>query len=237
MTNPPSSDPLNSNPLGSNPLGSNPLGSNPLESDPLGIPLASVAKGIWWMVLIRGIFAIIFGIIALIAPGAALTGVAIVFGVYALVDGIAEIVHSTRTRKTDSKWGWLLFQGIVSVLAGLVALIFPGLVGVIGGLFLLWTIVFYAIIHGVMGLASAAGVSDSKGRTWGIVSGILTIVFGVVLAILIFATPGATVLSLIWIVGIYAIIFGIMLVIAAVQVRRAVSSATTTPGGPRTAQA
>jgi uncharacterized membrane protein HdeD (DUF308 family) len=224
MTNPPSSDPRNANPLG----------SDPLESDPLGIPLASVAKGIWWMVLIRGILAIIFGIIALIAPGAALTGVAIVFGVYALIDGIAEIVHSTRTRKTDSKWGWLLFQGIVSVLAGLVALILPGLVGVIGGLFLLWTIVFYAIIHGVMGLASAAGASD-KGRTWGIISGILTILFGIVLAVLIFANPGATVLSLIWIVGIYAIVFGILLVVAAIRVRAAVSSATSAPSAPKTA--
>jgi uncharacterized membrane protein HdeD (DUF308 family) len=201
--------------------------TNPLSSD----PIAAVAKGIWWMILIRGIFAIVFGIIALIAPAAALTGIAIVFGAYAVVDGVIEIVHSLRTRGSDRRWGWLLFQGIVSVLAGLVALIFPGLVGVIGGLFALWTIVFYAVVHGAMSIATAAG-ADGRGRTWGIVSGILSIAFGVLLAILIFATPGATILSLIWVVGVYAIIFGAMLVVAAVQVRRAVSaggSATTTP--------
>lgn len=197
-------------------------------------PLADVAKGIWWVVLLRGIFAVIFGIIALAAPGAALTGVVIVFGIYAIIDGVTAVIHALRIRTPGSGWGWLLFQGIVSIVAGFVALVFPALAGVIGGLFALWTIVIYAVMHGAIGIRSAAGLSEGRNRTIGIVAGVLTLVFGILLGILTLVTPGATVLSLIWIVGIYAIIFGIMFIVAAVQLRRGVTTLlgqqdTTTP--------
>jgi len=187
-------------------------------------PLAAVAKGIWWAVLLRGIFAVIFGIIALAAPGAALTGIVIVFGVYAIIDGVTAVVHALRIRTPGSGWGWLLFQGVVSIIAGFVALVFPALAGVIGGLFALWTIVIYAVMHGALGIGSAAGLSDGRSRTIGIVSGVLTLAFGILLGILTLVTPGATVLSLIWIVGIYAIIFGVMFIVAAIQLRRGATS-------------
>ncbi|SKA99083.1 Uncharacterized membrane protein HdeD, DUF308 family [Agreia bicolorata] len=187
-------------------------------------PLAAVAKGIWWAVLLRGIFAVIFGIIALAAPGAALTGVVFVFGIYAIVDGVTAVIHAVQIRTPGSGWGWLLFQGAVSIIAGVVALIFPVLAGVIGGLFALWTIVIYAVMHGALGIGSAAGLADGRNRTIGIVSGVLTLAFGILLGILTLATPGATVLSLIWIVGIYAIVFGVMFIIAAIQLRRGVTT-------------
>ncbi|CAD5997314.1 HdeD family acid-resistance protein [Agreia sp. COWG] len=187
-------------------------------------PLTAIAKGIWWIVLLRGIFAVVFGIIALVAPLAALTGVVIVFGIYAIIDGVTAIIHSLQIRTPGSGWGWLLFQGIVSVAAGFVALVFPALAGVIGGLFALWTIVIYAVMHGVLGIASAAGMGQGRNRTIGIVSGVLTLLFGMVLGILTLVTPGATVLSLIWIVGVYAIIFGVMFIVVAVQLRRGVTS-------------
>lgn len=183
-------------------------------------PLAAVAKGIWWVVLLRGILAVLFGIIALLAPAAALTGIVIVFGAYAVVDGVATISHALQLRRSGSGWGSLLFQGIVSVIAGLVALIFPALAGVIGGLFALWTIVIYAVMHGALGIASAAGLHDGRSRALGIVSAVLTLLFGILLGILTLITPGATVLSLIWIVGIYAILFGVMFIVAAFQLRR-----------------
>jgi uncharacterized membrane protein HdeD (DUF308 family) len=172
-----------------------------------------------WAVLLRGILAVVFGIIALAAPGAALTGVVIVFGIYAIVDGVTAAIHAFRIRPVGSRWGWLLFQGIVSIVAGLVAVIFPTLAGVVGGLFALWTIVIYAVVHGALGIRSAAGLSDGRNRTIGIVSGVLTLVFGILLGLLTLVTPGATVLSLMWIVGVYAIIFGVMFIVAAVQLR------------------
>src|SRR5690554_2061524 len=189
-------------------------------SDNLTGDLTRIAKGLWWLVLLRGILAIIFGILAVWAPFAALAGIVIVLGIYLLMAGIAEIVHAVRIRTTDRRWGWLLFQGIVSVLGGLAALFVPGLAGLVGGLFILWMIVVYAAIHGVSTLASAAGVGSGGARGWAIFSGIVSILLAIVLAIFTILTPGSTVLSLIWVVGIYAILFGIILIVAAIRARR-----------------
>lgn len=182
-------------------------------------PLASLAKGVWWMLLLRGVLAIIFGVIALLAPGAALVGIAIVYGAYAVVDGIAAIVHALQLRSTNPRWGWLLASGAVTALAGLAALVLPGFAGVFGGLFVLWTIVFWTVITGIMGLRSAAGAAAGRGRTLGIVAGVVSVVFGVILAIVLWLSPEATVLGLVWSVGIWAIIFGAMVVGAAISVR------------------
>jgi uncharacterized membrane protein HdeD (DUF308 family) len=187
-------------------------------------PLSPLAKGIWWWVLIRGILAVVFGVIALIAPGVALTAVAIVFGAYALVDGIMAASQAVRVRNSFKPWGWLLVQGILSALAGLAALVLPGLVGAFGGLVVLWTIAIWNLMHGFAGIRSAAGASDGRAKTWGIVAGVLTLLFGIVLGVLILLTPGATLLGLIWAVGIYAVVFGVTLVVTAIQVRIAAHS-------------
>lgn len=182
-------------------------------------PLASLAKGVWWLLLLRGILAVLFGIVALLAPAAALTAVAIVYGAYAVVDGIAAIVHAFQLRATNPRWGWLLASGIVTGLAGLVALILPLFAGFFGGLFVLWTIVFWTVMTGIMGLRSAAGAQAGRAKTLGIIAGVVSVVFGIVLAISLLVAPDSTVLGLIWTVGIWAIIFGVMLVAAAIMVR------------------
>lgn len=182
-------------------------------------PLASLAKGVWWWVLLRGIFAIGFGIIALIAPGAAITAVALVYGAYALVDGVFAIVHAVQVRNSSPRWGWLLLSGILSVLAGLAALILPGLAGFFGGLFVLWLIVFWSFTIGIAGIQSASGAQAGRGKTFGIIAGVVSILFAVVLTVLLLLNPASAVLSLIWVVGVYAIVFGIMLVATAIYVR------------------
>jgi uncharacterized membrane protein HdeD (DUF308 family) len=198
-------------------------------------PLATLAKGVWWLVLIRGILAIAFGVIALIAPGAALTAIAIVFGAFALIDGITTIVHGIRVRRDNPRWGWLVAEGVLAAVAGLAALILPGVVGTFGGLVVLWTIVIWSIVSGIMGLRSAAGAMAGRGKTWGIVAGILSLVLGVILAIAIIVTPGATLLSLIWTVGVYAILSGIALIVTAIYVRASVGKVVTPARTPKTA--
>lgn len=184
-------------------------------------PFVDLTKGVWWWFLIRGILAVAFGIIALVNPGSAILAFAIVFGAYAVVEGVVTAVQAVRGRNELKSWGWLLVQGILSVIAGAVAFIVPGLVGVLGALVLLWTIVIWNIMHGAAGLRSAAGAASGSAKTVGIVAGILTILFGILLGVLIIVTPGAALLGLVWLVGIYAIVFGIMLSIAAFQVRAA----------------
>lgn len=183
-------------------------------------PLAGLVKGVWWWVLIRGILAIAFGVVALISPAVALTAIAIVFGAYTLVDGVMLAIAAIQTRKTTKGWGWVLAQGILSVLVGLAALILPGLVGALGGLVVLWTIVFWNIMTGIASIQAATKAEAGSAKTWMIVAGVVSLVFAVILAIAVLATPGVTLLGLIWAVGIYAIVFGIMLIVTAIHVRR-----------------
>jgi uncharacterized membrane protein HdeD (DUF308 family) len=181
----------------------------------------TMLRALWWVVLLRGVLAIVFGILALVAPAAALTGIAVVYGVYALLDGISVITYAVEARSRETAWGWLLVQGVISVLAGLTVLVFPAFAGTVGGLIVLWTIVFYALMHGIAGVRSVWG-HTAGGRLLRILGESLTIVLGVLLAILVFVVPDATVLSLVWVVGIYAIIFGVLLVATALQVRTTV---------------
>ena len=195
------------------------------DSGTLASPLTSLAKGVWWLLLLRGILAVIFGVVAFLAPAAALTGIALVVGAYALVDGVAAIVHAFQLRSTNPRWGWLLVSGVVTALAGLAAIILPTFAGFFGGLFVLWTVVFWTVMTGALGLRSAAGAQHGRAKTWGILSGIVSIVFGVLLAIAILLAPGATVEALIWTVGIWAVVFGGMLIATAIMVRTAAKTA------------
>ncbi len=188
-------------------------------TNPLASPVDTLARGAWGWVLIRGILAIVFGVIALISPAVALEAIAIVFGAYALVDGVIATVHSIRVRHEFSRWGWVLVQGILSALAGLAALVLPGLVGALGALIVLWTIVIWNVTQGAATIRSAAGAQTARPKGWAVAGGVLSILFGILLAILILVTPGATLLGLVWVTGIYAISFGVMLVVAAVQAR------------------
>jgi uncharacterized membrane protein HdeD (DUF308 family) len=182
--------------------------------------ITDLGKGVWWWVLIRGIIAVIFGIIALASPAVAFTAITLAFGIYAIVDGIFTFAHAIHARKTLRRWGWLLVQGVVSVIAGIAALVLPGLFGVLGGLVILWTIVIWNVMHGVIGIGSAAGAAAGSAKTWGIIAGVVSILFGILLGILTWVQPGSALLGLIWLIGIYAIIFGVMLVVTAIQVRR-----------------
>lgn len=183
----------------------------------LAAPASELTGGVWWWVLVRGILAIVFGVIALFSPASAFLAVVLVFGAYAIVDGIVEIVHGIAMRGGSKSWGWLIFAGVVSILAGIAALVLPIVAGLLGAILMLWMIVAYNLVHGVMVIGVA--VKSERGRAWGIVVGVLSVLFSVVLAILILVTPGTAVLGLIFAVGIYAVVFGIALAAAAIATR------------------
>jgi uncharacterized membrane protein HdeD (DUF308 family) len=172
----------------------------------------SVAKTVWWLVLLRGVLMVLFGIIALVSPGIALLTLVWVFGIYAILDGIAAVALGIRTRG-EPHWVWIIVQGVVSVLAGLVALVWPG----VTALALLFLIAFWAILLGVgeIGGAFAARRRGSNAWGWTLAAGVLNVVFGVLLLI----WPGSGVLTLVWLVGIFALAGGIALIVLAFRVR------------------
>src|SRR5258706_2611478 len=166
----------------------------------------------WWLFLLRGIFGIIFGCIALIFTGATILSLVIVFSAYMLVDGVTGIISAVRAiRRKEDRWGVLIFEGLLNIAVGIAAFLWPGLTVVA----FVWLIASWAIVTG--GLMTAAGfhLNIDHGRWWLILGGLLSLAFGVLLII----TPliGAVVLT--WLLGGYALAFGIALVIFSFKLR------------------
>ncbi|WP_433559833.1 HdeD family acid-resistance protein [Pseudonocardia xinjiangensis] len=179
---------------------------------------ASAIRGVWWLVLIRGILAILFGLFALFAPGTALLALVFVFGAYAIIDGITAIIAGIRHRKEESHWGWHVFQGVVSLIAGIIAFTWPG----VTVLAILFVIAFWSIVNGVGQLVESFTMRKMGAATWGwmLAGGVVSVLFGIVLL----AWPGAGLVTLLWVVGIFSIVFGVILVVWALRLRRAVDA-------------
>lgn len=171
-----------------------------------------VAHRQWWVLLARGVLAILFGIVALAAPGIALLAFIYVFAAYALLDGVAAMVVSFQERSYLRTWWVLLLDGIIGVLFGILAFAWPGETALI----LLRLVAIWALVTGVMEVGSAFVVPGSVGQRWGLgLAGLLSIIFGLILLV----HPGAGLLAVLWLVGIYAIVFGVSLIVYAFQVR------------------
>jgi uncharacterized membrane protein HdeD (DUF308 family) len=187
-------------------------------------PAAETLVRNWWLFLLRGVFGIMFGLIALIFPGPTMLSLVLLFSAYMLVDGVFAIVSAVRTiRRKEDRWGLLIFEGLLNIAVGIMAFLWPGLTIVA----FVWLIAAWAIVTG--GLMTAAGfrLNVNHGRWWLILGGLLSLAFGVLLII----TPliGAVVLT--WWLGAYALVFGIALVIFAFKLR----SRQYQPASPSTA--
>lgn len=180
--------------------------------------------GHWWALALRGAIAILFGLAALVRPGIALEALILLFGAYALVDGVFSIVGVFGgTRSGTPRW-LLLLEGVVSILAGLIAFVLPGLAAVA----FLYLIAAWAIITGISEIAMAIRLRREIRGEWALIlGGAFSVLFGVILALI---GPFAGLVSLIWLIGVYVLIFGILMLITAFQVRgREASSGTDRP--------
>ena len=156
----------------------------------------------WWVIGLRGLAAILFGMLAFVWPGMTLAVLVLLFGAYALVDGVLTLIAAFRGGVQHRIV--MLVEGVVSVLAGLAAFVWPGLTALV----LLYIIAFWAIVTGVLEIVAAIRVRRAISNELGLViGGILSVVFGVVLLI----APGAGALAVIFLIGAYAVVFGIAL--------------------------
>jgi uncharacterized membrane protein HdeD (DUF308 family) len=169
--------------------------------------------GHWWALALRGTIAILFGLAALLRPGIAVEALIPLFGAYALVDGVFSIVGVFGgTRGGTSRW-LLFIEGVAGILAGLIAFVLLGLTVFL----LLYLIAAWAIVTGISEIAMAIRLRKEISGEWAlIVGGAFSVLFGVILAVV---GPVAGLLSLVWLIGIYAVAFGIMLLIAGFRLR------------------
>lgn len=167
----------------------------------------------WWIFLLRGIFGVILGLMALLMPGVTFTTLIIFLGAYLLIDGIFSIVAAINARKTMDSWGWYLASGLLGIIVGLLTFRNPFATA----LALLYLIAFWVLIAGIVEIVMAIRLrKEIRGEGWYIVGGLLTIIFG----ILILVNPIAGALTLTMIFGIYALVFGILLIYLSFQLKK-----------------
>lgn len=171
--------------------------------------LSELLAQAWWVVGLRGILGIIFGLVCLLTPGIAVQVFVILFAAYMLVDGVFAIISGIRAARNGERWGLLLLEGVVDIAAGAVAVLWPAITLVA----LIWVIAVWAIISGALMLGAAFGLNIDHGRWWLALGGIASIIFGVLLVIE--PLVGAVVLTM-W-VGAYAVVFGGVLLVLAFQ--------------------
>jgi len=173
--------------------------------------MATIMIGNWWALALRGLFAILFAIIAFLRPG--ITGQVIVlfFGAYALVDGVFALIAGLRAARQHGRSAALLLEGILNILIGVIVFLMPGAALVA----LIYLIAIWAVISGIMLVAAGIALIRVSGEWLLVIAGLVSILFGVVL----FAQPAVGVIALSWWLGVYALLFGILLLSAAFRVR------------------
>ena len=174
---------------------------------------AGVLAQFWWALALRGAAGILFGILAFVMPALTLAVLVLLFGAYALVDGIFNVVAALSRRSGARPWWALLLAGLVGIVAGLVAFFMPGLTA----LALAYVIGIWAVVIGTLEIASAIRLRKVITNEWWLgLSGALAIVFGVLLML----APGAGALAMVLWIGAYAFIYGVFLVLLGLRLRR-----------------
>jgi uncharacterized membrane protein HdeD (DUF308 family) len=175
----------------------------------------------WWMLTVRGVCAILFGLLAWIWPGITLWALVILFGAYALVDGIFAIGAAITGHARQSRI-WLAVVGVCGVLLGLVTLFWPHITGLV----LLLLIAWWAIITGLFEIMAAIRLrNEIEGEWFYIVTGAVSVLFGV----LLFIWPASGALAIIWVIGLFSILFGVVLVMASFRLRKLASQSVDQP--------
>jgi uncharacterized membrane protein HdeD (DUF308 family) len=183
----------------------------------------------WWLVVLRGVLAIAFGIAAFIWPNDALTALVLVFGAYALVDGIFALAAGIAASSASSGVRWFLaLGGIAGIIVGVVTFVNPNITAVS----LLYLIGAWAIVTGFFQIMAAVQLRQVIENAWlPILGGFLSIVFG----LLVFIYPQASALSILWLIAIYAIVYGVVMTVFGFRVKSLDSALSNTSSSTGTA--
>ena len=176
----------------------------------------------WWVLALQGLCALVFGILALLWPGITLLWLVVLFAAYALIAGAAAVVGAVNNRKSEEYWWLLLFLGLVSIAAGVIAVLHPDLTALV----LVLLMGANALVSGVLQIVIAIQLRKVIEGEWLMVAaGIVSIAFG----ILVFLYPGAGALAMVWLISIYAVATGILLLAVAFRLKGLAKTASPKP--------
>jgi uncharacterized membrane protein HdeD (DUF308 family) len=180
----------------------------------------------WWVLALRGVAALLFGIMTFVWPGPTLAVLILLFGAYALVDGVFAVIAGISARHEQERWWMMIVEGVAGIIIGLLTFLWPGVTALV----LLYFIAAWSILTGVLELAAAIRLRKEIEGEWRLgLAGVLSILFGLLLVFM----PGSGALAVIWLIGAYAVVFGIVLLVLAFQVRGR-SGTPSTPSTPPT---
>ncbi len=180
--------------------------------------MLTVYTGSWWALVLRGLAAIAFGVLAFVWPHITLAVLVFLWGAYALIDGVFAIAAGVKTHAENRRWWVLLIEGILSVIAGILAFVIPGITALV----LLMLIAAWAVVTGVFEIAAAIQLRKHVKGEWLLaLAGVASVIFGIALAL----KPAAGALAVIWVIGAYAIVFGVLLIALGLRLHGLVRSA------------
>jgi uncharacterized membrane protein HdeD (DUF308 family) len=166
----------------------------------------------WWLVALRGVAALVFGLLTLLFPAAGVAALVLVFGAYALVYGVFTIIAAVANRRGEPHWVALLVSGVLSVGIGVLTFLMPGVTALV----LLYLIAAWAIVTGVAEIAAAIRLRKVITGEWLLaLAGVLSVAFGVLLIVF----PGAGALAVVLWIGAYAALLGVLLIALSFRLR------------------
>jgi uncharacterized membrane protein HdeD (DUF308 family) len=179
----------------------------------------------WWALVLRGLAAMAFGILAFMWPHLTVTVLVFLWGAYALVDGLFAIAAGIKSYEKSKRWWVLLLEGLLSVAAGVLAFVIPGITALV----LLLLIAAWAIVTGAFEIGAAIQLRKYITGEWLLaLAGVASVLFGVALLI----NPNAGAIAVVWLIGAYAVLFGLLLVALGFRLKGLVSRSH--PMSPRT---
>jgi uncharacterized membrane protein HdeD (DUF308 family) len=166
----------------------------------------------WWALALRGLFAVLFGIATFVWPGMALTFLIALFAIYAILDGIFSLMAGVWAAEAHMRWWPFVLSGLASLLTGILAIAWPGVTALV----LLYFIAAWAILTGAFTIAAAVRMRKEIDNEWLlIITGALSVIFG----LLLYASPGSGILTLLWILGAFALVIGALQLALAFRLR------------------
>jgi len=173
-------------------------------------------SSVWWIVLLRGLAVLVLGLLLVSNPGSTLITIMIFLGAYWFIDGIFTIINSIKGGKTMEGWGWGIFSGVLGVIAGLVVFVHPLATAIFTQVFLIYFLAFAAIVNGLSSIFTGIKLRKEIKNEWTIIlGGLLTVIFG----ILLLSNPLFGSAFLLWLLGIIAIVGGIVIISLAFKVK------------------
>ncbi|MTH77665.1 HdeD family acid-resistance protein [Paracoccus aestuariivivens] len=167
----------------------------------------------WWLILLRGIAAILFGIVTLIWPGLTVFALLLVFGAYAIFDGALTLVTAFQRRNSDERWWAWALDGLLSITIGVMALFWTGPTALA---FIIWMAI-WGVIAGIFRIVAAIRLRNEIDGEWALgLSGLLLLIWGILMATL----PAAGLLSIAWLIGTFALLIGISLIVLSFHLRK-----------------